>query len=187
MFFSFSCLNIITNNFKARRIWWLLKKVALLTGIGFIGWGSFTVGTALERNHSISKIPNSCFVDAVTFASNADYIRSNKNTWAHVYIFTFHYRDDLLNTKVSIDEKTKEFTITLPRVHGHAVCIFEHAGMLWVYDNNWGTTPIGKVGNRNEYQLRITKHVEAKYNVIIINNLLLDDEERSQNYFNDKL
>ena len=86
----------------------------------------------------------------------------------------------------------------LPRFHTRPINVvvydgsigrtsFEHAGVLWVYDNNWGTTPIGKVGNRNEYQLRITKHVEAKYNVIIINNLLLDDEERSQNYFNDKL
>lgn len=187
MFLNFNCLNIITNNFRARKVWWLLKKVALLTGIGFIGWGSFTVGRALEKDHGISKIPNSCFVDAVTFASNADYILSNDKTWAYVYIFTFHYKEELLAATVVINEKTNAFEITLPRVHGHAVCVFEHGGVLWVYDNNWGTSPLGKIGNRNEYHNRITKYMEEKYRVVVINSLLLDDQERTQNYFNDKL
>jgi len=187
MFSIFNCLNNITKNFRARKIWWLLKRVALLTGVGFIGWGSFVVGSGIEKNHSISKLPNSCFVDAVTYASNADYILTNNKTWAHVYIFTFHYRDDLMNTRVTIDDKTKEFTITLPKIHGHAVCVFEYGGMLWIYDNNWGSIPVGNLGNRNEYEIRITKYMEEKYGVIILKSLLLDDEERTQSYFKDKL
>lgn len=187
MFFNFNCLNIITNNFRARKVWWLLKKIALLTGVGFIGWGSFVVGTAIEKNHSISKLPNSCFVDAVTYASNADLILSNNKSWAHVYIFTFHYRDDLLKTNITLDEKTKEFTITLPKIYGHAVCVFEYGGMLWIYDNNWGSIPVGNLGNRNEYEARITKYMEEKYRVVVLKSLLLDDDERTQSYFQDKL
>ena len=56
--------------------------------------------------------------------------------------------------------------------------------MLWIYDNNYGSSAIGKVGNRNEYTLRVTKYVEEKYGVIVIGSLLLDDDRKTQEFFN---
>ena len=141
-----------------------------------IAYYATNVGFNLGRSHSISKLPNSCFVDSVVFASNANYILSNENTWAQVYAFQFHYKDDM---KVTLDfNKTLlEYKVTVPKYHGHAICVFEHRNMLWIYDNNYGTMPLGPVGNRNEYHLRVTNWIEKKYEVIVFNSIMIDDDQ----------
>lgn len=55
--------------------------------------------------------------------------------------------------------------------------------MLWVYDNNFGSSVIGKAGDRNEYTMRITKYIEDKYKVIVISSLLLDDDRKTRDFF----
>lgn len=155
---------------------WKSKLTLVLIINTIIGYYAINVGFNLARSHSISKLPNSCFVDSVVFASNANFILSNENTWAQVYAFQFHYKDDM---KVTLDfNKTLlEYKVTIPKYHGHAICVFEHKGMLWVYDNNYGTMPLGKAGDRNGYHLRVTNWIENKYNVIVFNSIMIDDDQ----------
>lgn len=154
---------------------WKSKLILVLLINGAIAYYSLNVGFNLAKNHSISKLPNSCFVDSVVFASNANYILSQENTWAQIYAFQFHYREDL-RVDVQFDKKAIEYTVKIPRFYGHAICVFEHKGMLWVYDSNYGTMPVGKSGNRNEYHLRITNWIEEKYKAIVFNSILIDDD-----------
>lgn len=155
---------------------WKSKLTLVLLINGAIAYYSLNIGFNLARSHSISKLPNSCFVDAVTFASNANFILSNENTWAQVYAYQFHYKDDL-KVEVDFNKTLLEYKVTIPKFHGHAICVFEHKNMLWIYDNNYGTMPLGPAGNRNEYHLRITNWIEAKYNVIVFNSILIDDDQ----------
>ena len=156
---------------------WKSKLTLVLLINGVIAYYAINIGFNLARTHSISKLPNSCFVDSVGFASNANYILSNEHTWAQVFAFQFHYKDDFRVT-VDFDKTLIEYTVKMPKYRGHAICIFEYKGILWVYDNNYGTMPIGPVGNKNEYHLRVTKWIEEKYNAVVFNSILIDDDER---------
>ncbi|NBP01022.1 MAG: hypothetical protein EBU90_12975 [Proteobacteria bacterium] len=155
---------------------WKSKLILVLLINGAIGWYAINIGFNLGRTHSISKLPNSCFVDSVVFASNANYILSNENTWAQIYAFQFHYKDDL-RVDVDFNKTLLEYKVQIPKFHGHAICIFEYKNMLWVYDSNYGTMPVGPVGNRNEYHLRITNWIEDKYKAIVFNSILIDDDQ----------
>jgi len=149
--------------------------ITLLTGLIGVSFLSFNVGSAVEKNNSISKLPNSCFVDSVVFASNANYILSQENTWAQIFAFQFHYIDDF-NVTVNFDKTLLEYKVFIPRHRGHAICVFEHKGILWVYDSNYGTMPVGISGNRAEYETRITKWIEEKYKAVVFNSILIDDD-----------
>ena len=155
---------------------WKSKLILVLLINGAIAYYSLNIGFNLARNHSISKLPNSCFVDSVVFASNANYILSNENTWAQIFAFQFHYTDELNNVSVIFDKTLIEYKVSIPQHRGHAICVFEHKGMLWVYDSNYGTMPVGKSGNRNEYHLRVTNWIEEKYKAIVFNSILIDDD-----------
>lgn len=155
---------------------WKSKLILVLLINGAIGYYSLNIGFNLARNHSISKLPNSCFVDSVVFASNANYILSQENTWAQIFAFQFHYTDELNNVSVIFDKTLIEYKVSIPQHRGHAICVFEHKGMLWVYDSNYGTMPVGLAGNRAEYQIRITKWIEEKYKAIVFNSILIDDD-----------
>lgn len=148
----------------------------LLTVVTGLGYLCFKAGSALEKNNSISKLPNSCFVDSVVFASNANYILSQENTWAQIFAFQFHYTDELNNVSVIFDKTLIEYKVSIPQHRGHAICVFEHKGMLWVYDSNYGTMPVGVAGNRAEYQARITKWIEEKYKAVVFNSIIIDDD-----------
>jgi hypothetical protein len=156
---------------------WKTKLLFVLLINAAIAYYSLNIGFNLARTHSISKIPNSCFVDSVVFASNANYILSNENTWAQIYAFQYHYKDDL-KVDIEFDKTAIEYNIKIPKYFGHAVCVFEHKGMLWIYDSNYGTMPIGASGNRNEYHLRITNWIEDKYKAIVFNSILIDDDNK---------
>ena len=154
---------------------WKSKLTLVLLINGAIAYYSLNIGFNLAKNHSISKLPNSCFVDSVVFASNANYILSNKNTWAQIYAFQYHYKDDL-NVNIDFDKTAIEYTVKIPKFYGHAICVFEYKGMLWVYDSNYGTMPVGASGNRTEYHIRITNWIEEKYKAIVFNSILIDDD-----------
>jgi len=155
---------------------WKSKLTLVLLINGAIAYGALQFGFNLAKNESISKLPNSCFVDSVVFASNANYILSDENVWAQVFAFQFHYTDELNSTKVIFDKNLIEYVVSIPRHRGHAICVFEHKGMLWVYDSNHGTMPVGIAGNRAEYQIRVTKWIEEKYKAIVFNSILIDDD-----------
>jgi len=157
---------------------WKSKLTLVLLINGTIAYYALNIGFNLARNHSISKLPNSCFVDSVTFASNANYILSQENTWAQIFAFQFHYTDELNNVSVIFDKTLIEYKVSIPQHRGHAICVFEYKGMLWVYDSNYGTMPIGASGNRNEYHLRITNWIEDKYNAVVFNSILIDDDNK---------
>jgi len=156
---------------------WKSKLILVLLINVAIAYYSLQAGFNLARTYSISKLPNSCFVDSVVFASNANYILSNENTWAQIYAFQYHYKDEL-KTEIDFDKTAIEYTVKIPKYHGHAVCVFEHKKMLWIYDSNYGTMPIGASGNRAEYQLRITNWIEDKYNAVVFNSILIDDDNK---------
>ena len=155
---------------------WKSKLTLILLINGAIGYYALNIGFNLARNHSISKLPNSCFVDSVVFASNANYILSNENTWAQIYAFQFHYKEDL-TVEVNFNKTLLEYKVNIPKFHGHAICVFEYKNMLWIYDSNYGTMPVGAAGNRNEYHLRITNWIEDKYKAIVFNSILIDDDQ----------
>lgn len=154
---------------------WKSKLTLALIINGIIAYYAINMGFNLGRTHSISKLPNSCFVDSVVFASNANYILSNENTWAQIYAFQFHYKEDL-RVDVDFNKTLLEYKVYIPKFHGHAICVFEYKGMLWVYDSNYGTMPVGPAGNRNEYHLRITNWIEDKYKAVVFNSILIDDD-----------
>ena len=155
---------------------WKSKLTLVLLINGVIAYYALNIGFNLARNHSLSKLPNSCFVDSVVFASNANYILSNENTWAQIYAFQFHYKDDL-RVDVDFNKTLLEYKVQIPKFHGHAICVFEYKNMLWIYDSNYGTMPVGPAGNRNEYHLRITNWIEDKYKAIVFNSILIDDDQ----------
>ena len=155
---------------------WKSKLTLVLLINGAIAYYSLNIGFSLAKNHSISKLPNSCFVDSVVFASNANYLLSQENTWAQIFAFQFHYTDELSNVSVIFDKTLIEYKVSIPQHRGHAICVFEHKGILWVYDSNYGTMPVGLAGNRAEYQIRITKWIEDKYKAIVFNSILIDDD-----------
>lgn len=155
---------------------WKSKLTLVLLINGVIAYYSLNIGFNLAKTYSISKIPNSCFVDSVAFASNANYILSSENTWAQIFAFQFHYTDELNNVSVIFDKSLIEYKVSIPKYRGHAICVFEHKGMLWVYDSNYGTMPVGVAGNRAEYQVRVTKWIEDKYKAIVFNSILIDDD-----------
>ena len=155
---------------------WKSKLTLVLLINLAIAYSFLNIGFNLARTHSISKLPNSCFVDSVVFASNANYILSQENTWAQIFAFQFHYTDELNNISVIFDKTLIEYKVSIPQHRGHAICVFEHKGILWVYDSNYGTMPVGLTGNRAEYQVRVTKWIEEKYKAIVFNSILIDDD-----------
>lgn len=155
---------------------WKSKLTLVLLINGAIAYCFLELGFYIAKNNSISKLPNSCFVDSVAFASNANYILSNENTWAQIFAFQFHYTDELNDVSVIFDKTLIEYTVSIPKYRGHAICVFEHKGILWVYDSNHGTMPVGVAGNRAEYQVRVTKWIEEKYKAIVFNSILIDDD-----------
>jgi hypothetical protein len=155
---------------------WKSKLTLMLLINGVIAYYGTQFGFYLAKDHSISKLPNSCFVDSVAFASYANYILSSKNTWAQIYAFQYHYTDELNNFSTIFNKNLIEYTASIPKYRGHSICVFEYKGILWVYDSNHGTMPVGVAGNRSEYQIRITKWIEKKYKAIVFHSILIDDD-----------
>ena len=139
---------------------WNWKSKTLLVGLALIvSWiACLKIGFELKKYNSITNLPNSCFVDAMIYASRCNLLLvTTSDSWNSVYGFTFGYKDD------------KEAIL------GHAVCVFEYNNNLWMYDPNWGTSPICQIGDRKKYKEKIKLHINKTYPIIVIEDFMLND------------
>jgi hypothetical protein len=107
---------------------WNWKTKTLLVGLALIvSWiACLKIGFELKKYNSITNLPNSCFVDAMIYASRCNLLLvTTSDSWNSVYGFTFGYKDD------------KEAIL------GHAVCVFE-------YNNNIKTGPSHRIFEAKE-------------------------------------
>ena len=144
---------------KKNKIWnWKSKTilVGLAVVISWIFW--LKIGFELKKHYSITNLPNSCFVDSMIYASRCNLLlETSGEVWNSVYGFTFYYKDDVQN------------------MLGHAICIFEYNNNLWMYDPNWGTSPICKIGKKKEYREKIRLYINQYYPIIVIEDFMLND------------
>jgi hypothetical protein len=139
---------------------WNWKSKTILVGLALIvSWIScLKIGFELKKYNSITNLPNSCFVDSMIYASRCNLLLvTTSDSWNSVYGFTFGYKDD------------KEAIL------GHAVCVFEYNNNLWMYDPNWGTSPVCKVGDRKQYKEKIKLYINKTYPIIVIEDFMLND------------
>ena len=141
-------LNLALKTTKKISKLWNWKTKTLLVGLALIvSWIScLKIGFELKKYNSITNLPNSCFVDAMIYAS----------------------RCNLLLVTTS-DSWNKEAIL------GHAVCVFEYNNNLWMYDPNWGTSPICKTGDRKRYKEKIKLYINKTYPIIVIEDFMLND------------
>jgi len=145
---------------KKKNKFWIWKTKTLLVGIALIiSWIScLKIGFELKKYSNITNLPNSCFVDAIIYASKCNLLlTTNTESWNTIYGFTFYYKDDKEN------------------MLGHAVCIFEYKNNLWIYDPNWGTSPICQIGDKKQYRQKIRLYINEHYPIIVIEDFMLND------------
>jgi len=145
---------------KKKNKFWIWKTKTLLVGIALIiSWIScLKIGFELKKYSNITNLPNSCFVDAMIYASKCNLLlTTNTESWNTIYGFTFYYKDDKEN------------------MLGHAVCIFEYKNNLWIYDPNWGTSPICQIGDKKQYRQKIRLYINEHYPIIVIEDFMLND------------
>lgn len=133
---------------------------------------SLEFGFVLGKNSSLrtydyTKLPNSCFLEALIHASRASLVLKSETQpqiYSSIFGYTYKFEDDiLLNGK------------KLAMVFGHAICIFEYKNKLWAYDMNHGTMPIGEAGGRALYNDRVKKWAEKSYGIKIDKSFVVDD------------
>ena len=132
----------------------ILISVSLIASLVF----GVKIGFDLKKDYSITNLPNSCFVDAMIYSSRCNLLlNSTSEIWNNVYSYTFYYKDDVKNKL------------------GHAVCVFEYQNNLWIYDPNWGTSPVCKIGDRKQYKEKIKLYINKTYPIIVIEDFMLND------------
>ena len=132
----------------------ILIFVSLIASLVF----GVKIGFDLKKDYSITNLPNSCFVDAMIYSSRCNLLlNSTSEIWNNVYSYTFYYKDDKENKL------------------GHAVCVFEYNNNLWMYDPNWGTSPICKTGDRKRYKEKIKLYINKTYPIIVVEDFMLND------------
>ena len=132
----------------------ILISVSLIASLIF----GVKIGFNLKKDYLITNLPNSCFIDAMIYASQCNLLlETNNDIWSNVYGFTFYYKDDIDN------------------VIGHAVCVFEYKNNLWIYDPNWGTSPICQVGDKTSYREKIKLYINKTYPIIVVEDFMLND------------
>ena len=139
---------------------WNWKSKTLSVGLALIvSWiACLKIGFELKKYYSITNLPNSCFVDSMIYASRCNLLLiSSSDSWNSIYGFTFGYKDD------------KEAIL------GHAVCVFEYNNNLWMYDPNWGTSPVCKIGDKKQYKEKIRLYINKTYPIIVIEDFMLND------------
>ena len=132
----------------------ILISVSLIASLVF----GVKIGFDLKKDYSITNLPNSCFVDAMIYSSRCNLLlNSTSEIWNNVYSYTFYYKDDVKNKLA------------------HAVCVFEYQNNLWIYDPNWGTSPVCKIGDRKQYKEKIKLYINKTYPIIVIEDFMLND------------
>ena len=136
------------------------KSKTLLVGLILtVSWiACLKIGFEIKKYNSITNLPNSCFIDSMIYASQCNLLlTTNANIWNSIYGFTFAYKDDR------------------QAMLGHAVCVFEYNNNLWMYDPNWGTSPVCKIGDRKRYKEKIRLYINKTYPIIVIEDFMLND------------
>jgi len=139
---------------------WNWKSKTLSVGLALIvSWiACLKIGFEIKKHYNITNLPNSCFVDSMIYASQCNLLlTTNTEGWNSIYGFTFYYKDDIQN------------------MLGHAVCVFEYNNNLWIYDPNWGTSPICQIGDRKQYREKIRLHINQYYPIIVVEDFMLND------------
>jgi len=144
---------------KQNKFWNWKSKTLSVGFILIVSWAScLKIGFELKKYSNITNLPNSCFVDAMIYASQCNLLlTTNTEIWNSVYGFIFHYKDDQEN------------------ILGHAICVFEYKNNLWVYDPNWGTSPICQTGDKKQYREKIRLYINEHYPIIVIEDFMLND------------
>ncbi|NBP03167.1 MAG: hypothetical protein EBU90_24300 [Proteobacteria bacterium] len=119
------------------------------------------------RTYDYTKLPNSCFLEALIHASRASLVlksETNPQIYSSIFGYTFKYNND-----IKVNGKS------LSQTFGHAICIFEYKNKLWTYDMNYGTMPVGESGDRAKYNERMKKWAEKIYGIEIDKSFVIDD------------
>jgi len=133
----------------------------------FYVYGFYKGANSEYRRYNYTNLPNSCFIEALIHASRASLVLKSETEpqiYSSIFGYTFKYKDD-----VKINGKLGAMTF------GHAICIFEYKNKLWTYDMNYGTMPIGKAGDRNDYNRRMKEWAEKSYGINIDKSFVIDD------------
>lgn len=137
-----------------------IPYVALETGY-YLGKNS------TSRTYDYTKLPNSCFLEALIHASRANLVLKtdvNPNVYSSIFGYTFRHKDDIL-----INGKKSAL------IMGHAICVFEYKNKLWVYDMNHGTMYVGISGDRKSYAEVLKEWAERTYRIDIEKCFVVDD------------
>jgi len=150
-----------------KRKWFKIKLFLIFVLTGLSLCGAFIYGILEGRKtaiHYYTDLPNSCFIESMIHASRANLLLSlETKLYSSVYAFTYHYKDDYAQNK----NKAKIF--------GHAVCVFEYKGILWIYDSVWGTMPVDKISNHSQYKKILNTYIEKNYEYKILESFLVED------------
>jgi len=153
-------LNLALKTTKKISKLWNWKTKTLLVGIILTvsSLGFLKIGYKIGQRSSITNLPNSCFVDAMIYSSHCNFLlETSSEAWNSVYGFTFHYKDDPENSL------------------GHAVCVFEYKNNLWIYDPNWGTSPVCGLSDKKTYKEKIRLYINQHYPIIIKEDFMVND------------
>jgi hypothetical protein len=163
------CYYKLNNYIKALRIFKWLAIIGLCVASSYV---ALETGFSLGKNSSLrtydyTKLPNSCFLEALIHSSRASLVlksETNPQVYSSIFGYTYKYDDDI---KINGQK--------LAMVFGHAICIFEYKNKLWAYDMNFGTMPIGEAGDKTQYNERVKKWAERSYGIKIDKCFVVDD------------
>lgn len=149
-----------------------MKTLIKIGVFGTITYSLYTFGfykgsISNFRTYDYTKLPNSCFLEALIHSSRASLVlksETNPQIYSSIFGYTFKYKDDVL-----INGKKQAVTF------GHAICIFEYKNKLWTYDMNYGTMPVGSAGSRSNYNERLKEWAEKIYGISIEKSFVIDD------------
>jgi hypothetical protein len=137
-----------------------------------VSYVALEFGFSLGKNSSLrtydyTKLPNSCFLEALIHSSRASLVLKSETTpkiFTSIFGYTYQYEDD-----ITVNGKK------IAMVFGHAICVFEYKNKLWAYDMNLGTMPVGEAGNKKLYNERLKKWAEKSYGIKIDKCFVVDD------------
>jgi len=120
------------------------------------------------RTYDYTKLPNSCFLEALIHASRANLVLKtdvHPNVYSSIFGYTYRHKDDIV-----INGKKSALLM------GHAICIFEYKNKLWVYDMNHGTMYVGMASqDRKKYNDIMKIWAEDTYKISIEKSFVIDD------------
>lgn len=139
----------------------------LISLTGFYLYGFYKGTVSNYRTYDYTKLPNSCFLEALIHSSRASLVlksETNPKIYTSIFGYTYKHKDDIIINGVKSS-----------MTFGHAICVFEYKNKLWTYDMNYGTMPVGEAGNREMYNERLKVWAEKVYEIKIDKCFVVDD------------